>query len=114
MKASHVPNSLPARNHNGGPSLDDDEKRHTPPWGKGPVGTYYYWLAAHKAAWGKLSRDVMLRRLERAESIGLTYREYTLEILERGRYLSLPVDAERIAEIKAARRRRRNTAKQGI
>jgi hypothetical protein len=34
-----------------------------------------------------------------AEKIGLTYFEYQLEILERGRYLQ-PADTERIAEIK--------------
>ena len=28
-----------------------------------------------------------LFRLEKAEALGLTYEEYTLEILERGRYL---------------------------
>ena len=48
-------------------------------------------------------------RLERAERIGLTYEEYTLEILERGRHLQ-PEDASRIAEIKAARKRRRRSA----
>jgi hypothetical protein len=29
----------------------------------------------------------MLRRLARAEELGMSYHEYTLEILERGRYL---------------------------
>ena len=42
-------------------------------------------------------------RFERAKRLGLTYEEYTLEILERGRHLS-EADAERIAQIKAARR----------
>ena len=41
-------------------------------------------------------------RARRAEALGLTYREYTIEILERGRYLSL-ADADRIAEIKLNR-----------
>ena len=49
----------------------------------------------------------MLMRLERAERLGLTYQEYTLEILERGRHLSED-DSERIAEIRRARRRRPN------
>jgi hypothetical protein len=52
-------------------------------------------------------RDILLRRLDNAERIGLTYEEYTLEILERGRYLSLPDDADRIYQIKQARRGRR-------
>lgn len=45
-------------------------------------------------------------RLAKAEAVGLTYEEYTLEILERGRYLQ-PDDAGRIDEIKAKRRSRR-------
>jgi hypothetical protein len=44
----------------------------------------------------------MLRRLARAEQLGLTYREYTLELLERGRYLQA-TDVDRIAEIIARR-----------
>lgn len=50
--------------------------------------------------------QIALMRMERAERIGLTYEEYTLEILERGRHLS-EADAARIAQIKAGRRRRR-------
>ncbi|WP_292387249.1 ribbon-helix-helix protein, CopG family, partial [Mesorhizobium sp.] len=42
------------------------------------------------------------------ERLGLTYEEYTLEILERGRHLSED-DAERIAEIRRARRRSRSS-----
>ena len=48
------------------------------------------------------SRDHALFRLARAEAVGLTYEEYTLEILERGRYLSA-ADTERIAKIKDKR-----------
>ena len=47
----------------------------------------------------------MLMRLERAERIGLSYQEYNLEILERGRYLQVE-DTGRVAEIKAKRKRR--------
>jgi hypothetical protein len=42
---------------------------------------------AHKAAWKTPPREIALRRLDRAEAVGMTYREYTLEIMERGRYL---------------------------
>jgi hypothetical protein len=41
----------------------------------------------HKRAWKTPPREIALRRLARAEALGLTYRQYTLEILERGRYL---------------------------
>ena len=85
--------------HNGGPPLD---ARHVPEWGTGPIGNYFNWKAAHRAAWRGASRDLVLFRLARAERLGLTYAEYTLEILERGRYLQ-ETDGERIAEIKRAR-----------
>ena len=44
-----------------------------------------------------------IRRARKAESLGLTYREYMLELLERGRYLQVE-DGERIAQIIARRR----------
>jgi hypothetical protein len=47
----------------------------------------YCWRRAHKAAWKTPPREIALRRLARAEAVGMTYREYTLEILERGRHL---------------------------
>jgi hypothetical protein len=37
-----------------------------------------------KRAWKTPPREIALRRLSRAEALGITYREYTLEILERG------------------------------
>ena len=97
--------------HNGGPPLEEPQV--VPEWGRGGISTYFYWRAAHRAAWRNVSPEIMLRRLQRAELIGLTYREYTLEILERGRHLSLPDDAERIAEIKAARRPRPRVRRDG-
>ena len=99
----------PARGHNGGPPLDDYEG---PPWGKGDAHLYLTWKRAHRAAWKNVSADIMRLRMERAERLGLTYEEYALEILERGRYLQAE-DTERIAEIKAARRRRRRIAHAG-
>jgi len=96
----------PLLGHNGGPPLDE----HVPEWGKGGVGNYFYWRAAHRQAWRSVSREVMLRRLEKAERVGLTYEEYTSEILDRGRYLG-PDDVERVEEIK--RERRRKAARRG-
>jgi hypothetical protein len=69
----------PAIGHNGGPPLDPPDT--TESW-RG-----YCWRRAHKAAWKTPPREIALRRLERAEALGMTYREYTLEIMERGRYL---------------------------
>ena len=92
-------NRLPDRTDNNGPPLDDDEG---PEWGDGDAYIYFNWKAAHRKAWKPTSRDHALFRLEKAEALGLTYEEYTFEILERGRYLSA-ADAERIAKIKDKR-----------
>ena len=83
--------------HNQGPPLDDE----LPEWQVVELFVRFSWLKEHKAAW-KASRDIALYRLERAERLGLTYEEYTLEILERGRNLQ-PEDHERIEAIKRAR-----------
>jgi hypothetical protein len=91
--------AAPTRSHNNGPPLDDEEG---PEWGDGDIYVYYSWKNAHRAAWKPKSRDHALFRLARAEAVGLTYEEYTLEILERGRYLSA-ADKERIARIKDKR-----------
>lgn len=85
--------------HNGGPPL---EQEHRPEWGDGGIGNYFYWKAAHRAAWHNVSPGIVMFRLRKAERLGLTYEEYTLEILERGRHLQIE-DVERIAEIKTAR-----------
>ena len=94
-------NSLP-RDHNGGPPLDE---AHTPEWGDGGIGNYFYWKAAHRRAWRNTLPAIVSFRIQKAERLGLTYEEYTLEILERGRHLQIE-DVERIAEIKQARRPR--------
>jgi hypothetical protein len=44
------------------------------------------WRIAVRKAWSA-PREVVLRRLERAEAVDMSYRGYTLEILERGRHL---------------------------
>ena len=66
--------------HNGGPPLDEENDD--------PAGwRLWCWQRAHRRAWKAPPREIALRRLERAEELGMTYREYTLEILERGRHL---------------------------
>jgi hypothetical protein len=84
------------RGHNGGPPLEQPHE-----WGEGPFGNYFEWKAAHKAAWN-VPWDTAIRRARKAETLGLTYEEYTIEILERGRYLQVE-DTERIAAIKRKR-----------
>jgi hypothetical protein len=92
-----------APGHNGGPPLNDE---HIPEWGTGGIGNYFYWKHAHGKAWKNVSRDIAMFRLLKAQRLGLTYEEYTLEILERGRHLQIE-DTQRIAEIKRARSRLR-------
>jgi hypothetical protein len=66
--------------HNGGPPLEDEPD---------PAASWrgYCWKRAHRRAWKTPPREIALRRLARAEELGISYRAYTLEILERGRYL---------------------------
>lgn len=85
--------------HNGGPPLDD----HIPEWGAGGIRNYFDWKAASEQAFKSLPVETAIRRARKAESLGLTFREYQLEILERGRFLQAS-DADRIAEIVARRR----------
>lgn len=84
--------------HNGGPALDDDGFA----WGNAPIDVYFAWKRAHEDVWKAIPHATMLRRLKNAEAIGLTYEEYTLELLFNGRHLTAE-DASRIAAIKAAR-----------
>ncbi len=67
--------------HNGGPPLDPEPDPAEAGW------RAFCWRKAHRAAWKTPPREIALRRLERAEALGMTYKEYTLEIMERGRHL---------------------------
>ena len=90
---------LPPSGHNQGPPLDD----HVPEWGTNGIGNWFYWKAAYNKVHKNVSRDVALFRVGKAQRLGLTYEEYTLEILERGRHLQED-DVERIAAIKRKRK----------
>ncbi len=68
--------AIPKIGHNGGPPFDPDAS-----WRS------FCWRKAHKRAWKTPPREIALRRLARAEALGMSYHDYTLEILERGRYL---------------------------
>ena len=93
--------SPPPLGHNGGPPLDD----HVPEWGTGGIGNYFDWRAAKDRAF-RIPAEIAVRRARRAAALGLTFEEYQLEILERGRHLQAE-DTARIAEIIARRRRPR-------
>jgi hypothetical protein len=89
---------IPGIGHNGGPPLE-----HVPEWGPGGIGTYFSWRAACESAYRSMPKETAIRRAIKAESLGLTFEEYQLEILERGRFLQAE-DTVRIAEIIARRR----------
>jgi hypothetical protein len=67
---------------NGGPPLDPDA-----PEDPDASWRLFCWRKAHRSAWKTPVREIAVRRLQRAEELGMTYRAYTLEILERGRHL---------------------------
>jgi hypothetical protein len=63
--------------HNNGPSLPIDARY-----------LEFCWREASRAAWRPPSHDIAIMRARKAAALGISYRQYTLEILERGRYLS--------------------------
>ncbi len=79
---AHDPIGLLARvGHNGGPPLDLE------PVDPGASWRLWCWRRAVKRAWKTPPREIALRRLARAQQLGISYRALTLEILERGVYL---------------------------
>ena len=85
---------------NGGPPL---EKKRKPRTDKSEIGRTFDWRFAHRKAWKK-PREIALRRQERAQALGLTYEEYTLEVLERG-YFPQEQHVETIVAKRPERRR---------
>jgi len=66
----------PMLGHNLGPGLFDWDRQ-----------ARRQMMQAHAEAWKPPTPDIGQRRVEKVRSLGLSYREYTLEILERGVYL---------------------------
>jgi hypothetical protein len=62
--------------HNQGPPLDPDAG-----W------RLYCWKKAYAKAWKIPPREIALSRLKRAEELGITYREYTAVLLDKGVHL---------------------------
>jgi hypothetical protein len=62
--------------HNRGPPLD-------------PGGDWrgFCWRKAHTRAWRTPPREIALARLARAQALGITYRQYTSVLLDRGVHL---------------------------
>jgi hypothetical protein len=74
--------ALPSRpagiGHNQGPLLDLS-------WNA------WVWRRAHAQAWKPPGREIAMLRLRRAERLGLSYRDVTTVILNRGVYLEAPI-----------------------
>jgi hypothetical protein len=77
-RLSSPPDAIPGIGHNGGPPL---EALSAHGWHA------HCWRRAHAKAWKTPPREIALRRLRRAEELGMTYREYTAIILDRGVFL---------------------------
>ena len=61
--------------HNGGPPLE-------------LTSNALLWRRASKKAWKTPPREIAMRRLDQAEALGLSYREFTAVLMDRGRRLS--------------------------
>jgi len=62
--------------HNNGPAWDEWE-----------LFREFCWKKAHDKAWTPPTMEIGIRRANKAAALGVTYRQYVLEILERGRHL---------------------------
>jgi hypothetical protein len=62
--------------HNQGPPLDPHAG-----W------RHFCWKRAHSRAWKTPPREIALARLARAEALGMSYREYTAVLLDKGEHL---------------------------
>ena len=71
--AAFVP---PPIGHNRGPPLDPEAG-----W------RLFCWRKAYAKAWKTPPREVALARLARAQTLGMTYHEYTAVVLDRGIHL---------------------------
>ena len=69
----------PSIGHNGGPPLEEPPRPSD--W------NHYCWKLAHRRAWKNPGHEIMMRRLKRAEELGMTYKEYTAIILDTGVHL---------------------------
>ncbi|MBS0274505.1 MAG: hypothetical protein JSR55_08895 [Proteobacteria bacterium] len=67
-----------------------------PDWFASELFIEHCWKLACEKAWAPPAQEIGVRRARKAEALGVTYKQYVLEILERGRYL----DEETAAELR--------------
>jgi hypothetical protein len=58
-----------------------------PAWDVETLFLEYCWTLAHRKAWAPPTQEIGVRRARKAAELGVSYHDYVLEILERGRYL---------------------------
>jgi hypothetical protein len=80
MKTCDEPQTERGLGDNGGPPITEAPD-------PGRAWRLHCWRVALEAAWAPPPPEVVIRRVKRAKAVGVTYHQYTLEILERGRYL---------------------------
>lgn len=80
--------------HNGGPPLE-------------LTSNALLWRRASKKAWKTPPREIALRRLEQAEGLGLSYREFAGVLMDRGRRLSMLVFAPGTVDVRLPEVRRK-------
>jgi hypothetical protein len=73
--------------HNGGPPLE-------------LTSNALLWRRASAKAWKTPPREIALRRLAQAEKLGVTYREFTAVLMDRGRRLSALVFAPGTVDVR--------------
>ena len=64
-----------------------------PPWDMAELFIVYCWTKACEKAW-KMPQETAIRRARKAANLGLTYKQYALEIMERGRFPDEALAAE--------------------
>ena len=58
-----------------------------PAWDLETLFLEYCWSLARKKAWTPPTQEIGVRRARKAAALGVSYRVYVLEIMERGRFL---------------------------
>jgi len=76
--------------HNNGPAWDEWE-----------FYLEFCWRKSHERVSAPPTPEIGIRRARKAAALGLSYRQYTLEIMERGRYLDEEGAAALLADKKA-------------
>ncbi len=88
------PSSRARIGHNGGPPLE-------------LTSNALLWRRASTKAWKTPPREIALRRLAQAEALGVTYREFTSVLMDRGRRLSALVFAPGTVDVREPAVRRK-------